>query len=57
MQEGGVSPWGRVGVGQWVGEKYEVWGLVGLLRNTDPKYSLSLGGLEASLVLSPHHPS
>ena len=52
-----MSPWGRVGVGQWVGEKYEVWGLVGLLRNTDPKYSLSLGGLEASLVLSPHHPS
>ena len=52
-----MSPWGRVGVGQWVGEKYEVWGLVGLLRNTDPKYSLSLGGLKASLVLSPHHPS
>lgn len=57
MQAGGVSHWGRVGVGRRVGVKYEVWGLRGLLRDPDPKYSLSLGVVEACLALSPHHPS
>lgn len=52
MKEGGGSHWGRVGVGHWVGENFKVWGLVGLLRNTDP--TSPLGALEACLIFSPH---